>query len=45
MTDIIKDFDQKASGKVMSFLRKNPAFEQENVAFFRQEMSDLGSPT
>ena len=44
MTDIIKDFDQKASGKVMSYLRKNPAFEQENVEFFRQEVCDLGSP-
>ena len=28
----------------MSYLRKNPAFEQENVAFFRQELSDLGAP-
>ncbi len=27
-----------------SYLRKNPAFEQENVAFFRQELSDLGAP-
>ena len=44
MTDIIKDFDQKASGKVMSFLRKNPAFEQENVEFFLQELNDLGAP-
>ena len=44
MTDIIKNFDQKASGKVMSFLRKNPAFEQENVEFFRQELIDLGAP-
>ena len=44
MTDIIKDFDQKASGKVMSYLRRNPAFEQENVEFFRQELSDLGAP-
>ena len=44
MTDIIKDFDQKASGKVSSYLRKNPAFEQENVEFFRQELTDLGAP-
>lgn len=44
MTDIIKDFDQKASGKVMSFLRKNPALEEENVRFFRQELIDLDSP-
>ena len=43
ITDIIKDFDQKKSGKVMSVLRKNPAFEQENVEFFREELIDLGS--
>ena len=27
----------------MSYLRKNPAFEQENVAFFRQELRDMGA--
>ena len=42
MTDIIKDFDQKASGKVMSYLRTNKSFEKENVKIFREELKDLG---
>jgi hypothetical protein len=41
MTDIIKDFEQKVSGKVMSHLRKNKSFEEENVKTFRGELSDL----
>ena len=43
MTDIIKDFDEKISGKVVSYLRKNQSFVDENVEFFRQELSDIGS--
>ncbi|MCX6690874.1 MAG: hypothetical protein NTW33_02175 [Methanoregula sp.] len=43
MTDIIKDFDQKASGKVMCYLSKNKQFEKENVRFFREEINDLES--
>ena len=43
MTDIIKDFDQKISGKVIKYLKKNPSFEQENVNTFYQELSDIGS--
>lgn len=43
MTDIIKDFDQKTSGKVMSYLRRNKPFEKENVSSFREEINDLGS--
>ena len=43
MTDIIKDFDQKASGKVMSYLRTNKLFEKENARLFREEINDLGS--
>jgi hypothetical protein len=43
ITDIIKDFDQKASGKVMSYLRTNQPFEKENIRLFRQEIDDLGS--
>lgn len=42
MTDIIKDFEQKACGKVMSYLRKNKTFEEENIRSFRQEINDLG---
>lgn len=43
MTDIIKDFDQKSSGKVVSFLRENKSFEEENVRSFRQELIDIGA--
>lgn len=43
MTDIIKDFEQKISGKVQAYLRANPAFEQENIRIFRDEIRDLGS--
>jgi len=43
MTDIIKDFDQKSSGKVVSYLRANKSFEEENVNIFRKELEDLGS--
>ena len=43
MTDIIKDFDQKISGKVMSYLRTNKPFEKENARLFREEINDLGS--
>jgi len=42
MTDIIKDFEQKASGKVMSYLRTDKPFEEENVKVFREEINDLG---
>jgi len=42
MTDIIKDFDQKASGKVMSYLRTDKPFEKENARLFREEINDLG---
>ena len=43
ITDIIKDFDQKISGKVMSYLNENQEFEKENVKIFQQEINDLGS--
>ena len=43
MTDIIKDFNEKESGKMMSYLRANNAFEEANVETFRQELRDLGS--
>jgi hypothetical protein len=42
MTDIIKDFEQKISGKVMTYLRGDKTFEAENVEIFREEISDLG---
>ena len=43
MTDIIKDFEEKISGKVKSYLRENRNFEKENVDFFVQELSDIGA--
>ena len=47
MTDIIKDFNEKESGKMMQYLRANKEFEKENVRTFRQEIRDIGacSPT
>jgi len=45
LTDIIKDFDQKISGKVVSFLKENPRFEKENVDYFLEEISYLGVTT
>jgi len=43
MTDIIKDFEQKISGKVISYLKNNKSFEEENVQVFRQELVDIGA--
>ena len=43
MTDIIKDFEQKASGKMMAYLRQNKSFERENLEKFKRELSDLGA--
>lgn len=42
MTDVIKDFEEKASGKMMSFLNKNKGFEQENIKKLREEIEVLG---
>lgn len=43
MTDIIKDFEQKISGKVISYLKNNKQFEEENVKMFLQELADIGA--
>jgi hypothetical protein len=42
MTDIIKDFDQKSSGKVATYLQNNKAFEEHNINLFIEELEDLG---
>jgi len=42
MTDIIKDFEEKASGKMMSFLRANKEFEEENIQKLMDEIETLG---
>ena len=43
MTDIIKDFEEKAAGRMMNFLRNNRSFEQENIRRLREEIEVLGS--
>ena len=47
MTDIIKDFEEKSSGKMMDYLRNNPEFEKANVRSFIDEIIFIGasSPT
>ena len=42
MTDIIKDYDEKDSGKVEAELRKNRDLEESSVIRFREEIADLG---
>ena len=42
MTDIIKDFEEKSSGKMMSFLRTNKDFERENIQKLQQQIGLLG---
>lgn len=44
MTDIIKDFEEKASGKMMKFLRENADFERKNIQMLREEIEILGVP-
>lgn len=41
MTDIIKDFEEKISGKVLSYLESNKDFEIQNVKYFEKEITDL----
>jgi len=43
MTDILKNFDEKESGKVLSYLKKHPDFEKKNIESFLQEIKDLGT--
>ena len=35
------DFDEKESGKMMTYLRSNKTFEESNVQIFRQEIKDV----
>lgn len=42
MTDIIKDFEEKASGKMMAYLRGNNDFERDNIRQLREEIAVLG---
>ena len=43
MTDIIKDFEEKVSEKLMKYLKNNPTFLQENILSFENELIDIGS--
>ena len=43
MTDIIKDFEEKVAGNLMTYLSKNKTFEKENIIIFEQELVDIGS--
>ena len=43
MTDVIKDFAEKASNKMMSYLKENKIFEKENIDSFLKELEDLES--
>jgi hypothetical protein len=43
LTDIIKNFEEKVSGKMMAYLRQNPDFERENINTFREEIAAIGS--
>jgi len=42
MTDIIKDFEQRVSGKMMTYLKTHRSFEKDNVKVFSEEINDLG---
>jgi hypothetical protein len=42
MTDIIKDFEQKVSCKVRSFVNNNKEFLRENIELFNEELKDIG---
>jgi len=41
MTDIIKDFEQKISGNVMTYIKGNKTFESDNIEIFLEEIRDL----
>ena len=43
MTDIIKDFEEKVSGRLINYLSNNPDFLQENLLSFSNELKDIGS--
>jgi hypothetical protein len=42
MTDIIKDYEELSSQKVMAHLRQNPACLEKHLADFDVEVSKLG---
>jgi hypothetical protein len=42
MTDLIKNYKEKDSSKLMSYLSKNKDFLEENINVFKEELLDLG---
>ena len=43
MTDVLKDYPETDSQKVLSHIRKHPELEQQNIKSFRQELADIGT--
>jgi hypothetical protein len=43
MTDIIKDYPEKESDRLVEYLKTDKAIEQSNVEYFRQELRDIGA--
>ena len=43
LTDIIKDFEEKVSGKMRGYLKRHPDFERENIRLFVEELDAIGS--
>ena len=41
LTDIIKDFEEKVSKNMMTYLNKNESFEADNIELFNNELNDL----
>jgi hypothetical protein len=44
MTDVIKDFVEPVSGRLLDHLRANPQFVRAHVDTLRAEFADLGHP-
>ena len=42
MTDIIKNYPEKESDRLVEYLKTDKAIEQSNVESFRQELRDIG---
>ena len=43
MTDIIKDFPERESSNVMSYLSNNPSVVDKNIVSFKEELKDIGA--
>jgi hypothetical protein len=43
MTDVLKNYPEVNSQKVLSHIKKHPELEYQNITSFRQELEDIGS--